>query len=236
MQIETLVSDKVATKAKQRLENLLDESRRYPVLLMLSGGSSLHIIDEIDDSVLGDNLTVTVLDERFTSDPQLNNWWQISQTDFYTRAQSAGASFIETIPKQQESLTKFAARWEKELRTWIKRHPHRKTIATIGIGTDGHVAGISPFPNHPERFVEFVFTDKWVIGYQGNLEPSERVTVTAKFMEDKLDVGIVYLVGENKKSALEKVMANEGRMADTPARILREMKQVEVFTDIMVSM
>jgi 6-phosphogluconolactonase/glucosamine-6-phosphate isomerase/deaminase len=181
---------------------------------------------------LGKNVTVTVLDERFSSDPKVNNWLVVKDTDFYRRVVEVGGELIETVPRQGEGLDEFAERWEGELRDWRKKNPHGRVVATIGIGEDGHVAGISPFPEESERFVEFMFTDKWVKGYVGNLQPAERVTVTAKFMEEKIDVGIVYVVGERKRLALVKVLANEGRLAETPARILREMREVRVLTDL----
>jgi 6-phosphogluconolactonase/glucosamine-6-phosphate isomerase/deaminase len=234
MNIHTFPTNQVTREARKSLGETLQTSLKYPVLLMLSGGSSLNLLSDFDETIFGPNLTVTVLDERYSDDPQINNWLQIKNTQFYAKAKVSGVNFIETVPKAQESLDKFALRWEKDLRKWVNLHPKRTIVATIGIGTDGHVAGMSPFPNEADRFIDFLFTSSWVKGYTGNLIPPERITVTAKFMEDKIDTGLVYVVGETKTDALEKIVANQGRMAETPARILREMKQVEVFTDIVI--
>jgi 6-phosphogluconolactonase/glucosamine-6-phosphate isomerase/deaminase len=38
--------------------------------------------------------------------------------------------------------------------------------------------------------------------------------------------------GENKKEALTKVLAEEGSLVETPGRILRELREVKLFTDI----
>lgn len=229
--IRSYSSDQVTTQTQAALFHALETSQKHPVLLMLSGGSSLKLLDNFDTSLLGEYLTITVLDERFSAEPEVNNWLQVTQTEFYQAAVTAGCSFIETVPEPQESLAQFAQRWEDALRHWVKHHAKRTTIATVGIGADGHIAGISPFPDQPERFVEFLFTDRWVKGYSGNLVPADRVTVTTKFLEKKLDQAIVYAVGDSKRSALEAVLSESGRMADTPARILREMKSVEIFTD-----
>jgi len=232
MNIQTFPSNQVTETAKQFLQTTISRAQKYPVLLMLSGGSSLKLLEHLDPQMLNNKLTLTVLDERYSTDPKVNNWLQIEATDFYQQAVSSGVTTIPTVPKHQESLETFAKRWEKDLRKWFKNNNKRTVVATIGIGNDGHVAGISPFPKQEERFLEFIFTSDWVKGYSGNLEPAERVTVTAKFMEDKIDHAIVFVSGEGKREALEKVLANEGMMAQTPARILREMKDVSVFTDL----
>lgn len=226
--------DEAKRLAREELEEVLKSWNSKPVLLLLSGGSSLGVLEGIDERALSTELLITTLDERYSSDPGVNNWLQIKETGFYRKAMDLGCRFVETVPKGQESLEKFAARWEKELRDWRKKNPHGKIVATIGIGEDGHVAGISPFPNDPERMVEFMFTKDWVKGYVGNLEPAERVSVTAMFLEQKVDVGVVYVVGEKKRRALERVVAVEGRLAETPARILREMEDARVFTDLSI--
>lgn len=218
----------------QALALILNQKQK-PILLMLSGGSALAVLDQVNPKSLHSQICITVLDERFSVEPETNNWLQVKATNFYQRAIEAGCEFIETVPQAEESLEAFAHRWDQDLQHWIRKHPHRKVVATVGIGTDGHIAGISPFPETPGRFIDFYFTTDWVKGYSGNLKPAERVTVTAKFMEDKIDHALVYAVGESKRAALQAVLADAGKMANTPARILREMKAVQIFTDLLVS-
>jgi len=43
---------------------------------------------------------------------------------------------------------------------------------------------------------------------------------------------VVFMVGEEKRNALERVLAEEGMLAETPARIVREMRDATIFTDI----
>ena len=219
-------------KAREAMHTYIKKHKNRPVLLMLSGGSSLQLLDDFDESLLSSDITVMVLDERFTSEPELNNWIQITKTNFYKTAVDRGCEFLASIPEAGETLDEFADRLEDQLHAWIRRHPNRRVLATVGMGEDGHVAGISPFPEDPQKFVDFLFTSRWIVGYEGNLEPSERVTVTAAFIEKKIDFAVGYVVGDSKKDALARLTANDGKMADTPARILREMKgDCQVFTD-----
>jgi len=56
-------------------------------------------------------------------------------------------------------LEKLAHRYESSLFEWAKKHPEGKIIATMGIGFDGHTAGIMPYPENPETFAR-LFEDK----------------------------------------------------------------------------
>jgi len=46
-----------------------------------------------------------------------------------------------------------------------------------------------------------------------------------------VDHAVVYVVGEEKRATFERVLAENGALAETPARIIREMKDVRLFTD-----
>jgi 6-phosphogluconolactonase/glucosamine-6-phosphate isomerase/deaminase len=208
------------------------------VLLLLSGGSSLDILSSIDGDNLGSNVTVTVLDERYSSNPEENNFSQIATTGFYDLAKSKGVNFIETTVKglSQEQL---AEEFNKQITEWLKNNPGGKIIATIGIGPDGHTAGMMPHPENPEKFGA-LFDDgdenKLVTPYDatGRNKYPARITTNMNFMR-KIDTAIVYAVGEEKKNAITRVQASKGTLPETPARILREIKgKVYLFTDIAV--
>jgi len=60
-----------------------------------------------------------------------------------------------------------------------------------------------------------------------------RTTVTFPFMKG-IDFPLVYIVGIEKTEALANTVAKEGGLYKTPARILQEMKDPIIFTDISV--
>ena len=60
-----------------------------------------------------------------------------------------------------------------------------------------------------------------------------RVTATLPFLRE-VDGAIVYAVGDQKAEALQKVVAHEGTLFSTPARVLKQMKSVTLFTDIVI--
>lgn len=204
------------------------------VLLLLSGGSALEILSGIPAAHLGKNLTVGMLDERYDTDPGANNFLQLEQSGFYRLAKSVGARFIDSVPKEKESLEAFSARIEKEWKRWRKENENGTIIITEGVGADGHTAGIMPLPENPELFAKLFLDDgQWVRGYDAGAKNQypRRATATLSFLKNEVDLAIVPIAGEEKMSAFRKIISDEGTLAETPARILREMKEVKIFTN-----
>lgn len=128
-------------------------------------------------------------------------------------------------------------RLEASLHGWMAAHPDALVIATMGIGADGHTAGVMPFPEDETYFHKtFLDAERWVVGYDaGTKSPyPDRVTTSLAFLRDIVSSAVVYAVGTDKRSALERILASTGSLAETPARILSEMSRVDVFTDILL--
>lgn len=195
----------------------LFEKNQEPILFLCSGGSALELLDGLQ---IGADATVSVLDERYSTDPMVNNFAQVFE-------RIHPEHFIDTRVRKGETLDQFAKRFEKELREWENKNPNGKVVITQGMGIDGHTAGIMPYT---------VFDDekKWVVGYDAK-ERNEyplRVTCTFTFLR-QVDYSIAYITGEKKKEAFARVLAEEGTLEETPARIMRDIKNVKIFTDIV---
>lgn len=205
------------------------KSKNQNVLLLFSGGSALVLLDKIDFKNLSSKITISVLDERYSQDQNINNMFQIMATNFYQKAKEKGCLFIDTRVKNEENMGDLAERFDKSLQVWFKTYPQGIVIATLGIGSDGHISGIMPYPEDPIRFDKIFNQKNLVTAYDaGNKNPySQRVTTTMTFLR-KINLAIVYAVGENKLNALKKIKT-EGSLADTPARILNELKDSKVF-------
>ena len=222
-----------AQLACQRLNKLLAENKKNPILLMLSGGSAFNILVYINPEVLGENVTITMLDERFSQDEKVTNFGQLQKTQFYMDAFEKECSFLGSVPRPKESLKAFTERRESSLRKWHEENPKGKIIATVGIGPDGHTAGIFPFPESPETF-KFLFQGpNWVLGYDASEknEFKERVTITITFFK-MIDEAIIYMTGEEKKPALDKLISKADDIQNLPALAIYEIKNVTIFTDI----
>lgn len=223
--------EKVDEAAVLELNKALDvaKNKNQNVLLLLSGGSALVLLDKIDFTNLSSKVTISPLDERYSQDQAINNMFQIMATDFYQKAKEKDCLFIDTRVKNDEAMGELAERFDKSLQVWFNTYPQGIVIATLGIGPDGHISGMMPYPEDPIRFDQMFNQKNFVTAYDaGNKNPySQRVTTTITFLR-KINVAIVYAVGESKINALEK-LKTEGSLADTPARILNELKDSKVF-------
>jgi 6-phosphogluconolactonase/glucosamine-6-phosphate isomerase/deaminase len=214
--------------AKRLLEYKMTNT---PVLLLFSGGSAMTFLDEIRKDVFGNYLTISVLDERFSANTTVNNFAQFTKTEFYKKACKAGAAFIDTRVRA-ETQEELAERFAKELHAWKNKNIPGTVVATMGIGRDGHTAGILPFPENYAQFQNlFENPNTWIASYNAgnkNRYPN-RITVTLPFLRKYVTYAYVFMEGAEKKAALEHVLAKEGNLSKTPARILREMKNVELY-------
>ncbi|MFZ1075700.1 MAG: 6-phosphogluconolactonase [Minisyncoccia bacterium] len=233
MKIHTLPGDKVIEGAAQALNEAFAKQAGKEFLFLSCGGSSLAILDHLDSNNFGPRSTVSVLDERYTTDPANNTFALITQTDFYKKISANGAHFIDTRVEDGESIEGLAKRFEDGLRDWRGR-THGAVIAMVGIGPDGHTGGMMPHPDEVE-FFNTTFNDDahWVASYDAkDRNPFRlRVTTTLPFMRT-IDTAIIYMVGENKRRSLERLLADEGGLAETPCRVWKDVAGAELFTDL----
>lgn len=222
-----------AEAAGEAVNDFIREHKKNNVLLLLSGGSALEVSDYISPELLDENLTVSVADERFTAEPEVNNFALLQNTSFYELAKEKDASFIGTLPRPGETLTQISQRYEKALRTWSKENPSGKVAAVLGMGPDGHTAGIFPLPDEETKFNRLFLSENWIAGYDngGQKPPRERFTTTLSFFSH-IDRGIIFLAGKEKKPALEEVLKNHSSPHILPALGWYKIKSAEIFTDI----
>lgn len=228
--------DKNTVIQEAQKELLLLLQQESPTLFLSSGGSSLQLLNISSNTRFSHELTITVLDDRFSEDPKVNNFSQLTRSSFYKLAEDSGCQFIDTRPLNEKSLAKTASRVDTALKLWHKNNPQGLIIATVGIGPDCHTSGILPYPENPKQFNQLLEdTDSWVIGYDvENKNPHRyRITVTLPFLR-KIDYAITLVLGDEKRTVLNKLIEEDGDLASAPARILREMKNVALFTDVNV--
>ncbi|HSA84051.1 MAG TPA: 6-phosphogluconolactonase [Patescibacteria group bacterium] len=231
--------EKAVTQLTEKLNGVLSEARQehISVLLLVSGGSAFDLFPLVDVLTIDEHVTIGVLDERYSRDPKENNFAQLQQTEFYRTAKDKGAHFIDTTVQDDEEHEAHAKRFGQVLTDWKKENPDGVVVATVGIGPDGHTSGVLPCPENPELFTK-LFEDPgvFVAAYdaEGKNPYRYRSTTTNTFLREYIDHAFVYAVGENKKDALSRVIAETGDLPTTPARVLREMKSVDLFTDVVL--
>ncbi len=225
-----------AKEAGEFLTGLISQSPG-DVLLLLSGGSAFQVLDSVDSTIFSPRVTMGVADERFSSDPKINNFLQLKNLPFIQKIIASGVSFLETVPLTGESLAAFADRYEKLLKDWKVAHTDGKIIATAGMGADGHTFGMMPYSEDTDWFGKtFVDTDRWVVGYDAGIknEYPQRATTTVQFAKE-IDHCVYFVCGAGKKVVLQQALAPGVSPADVPAGIMQEMRDVHLFTDQQVA-
>ncbi len=218
-------------KAAADLQSFFLKNTHASILFLSSGGSSFELLNYLDSIPL--NLSVGVVDERYSTDPAINNFAQFEKTEFFKKYELQFKSILDTKVQNEESLEEFARRYEELLRNWKTANPEGIIVTTLGVGPDGHISGINPSKRSDFDSL-FVNTDKWVVSYESSLVPPMRATTTFPFLR-QIDYAVSVVTGENKKDALSKIMKKNGSLSETPGRILRELKIANLFTDIDVS-
>lgn len=230
-----LNKEEAAAAAGEALNDLLAQNKNQPVLLLLSGGSAFNLLDYISPSSLGENLTISVLDERFSEEADVNNFAQLEKIEFFTDALEACANFFGTLPRNGESMEDFAKRWEASLKKWRDDFPKGKIIATLGMGADGHITGIFPFPEDASKFQQLFESGKWIASYDAGSKNKfkKRVTATITFLR-LIDEAIIFACGKEKKEKFDMVLSKTSALAQLPAMAWHELKRARIFTDIVL--
>lgn len=229
--MEIIRQQAAARAAGEKLSDLIDGYGDTPILLLLSGGSALALLDYCAIPEDAAQLFIGVLDERFGERLADQNFAKVKDTKFYLAAAKQSASPLDLTETSCASSAALAAAFEESLRRWVQIYPEGKIIVTMGVGKDGHIAGLIP-PLTTEEFGSM----QWVIAHNVSAAVNafaERVTVTRSFLLTHVDHAIVYVSGEDKRGVLDAVLTAERGEVDFPAGILKEMRAVELFTDII---
>jgi 6-phosphogluconolactonase/glucosamine-6-phosphate isomerase/deaminase len=232
-------------KAADAVSTILAGYKGVPVLFLVSGGSPMEIIKKLSPEGFDERITVGVSDERFSTDPLINNFAQLMETAWYTGIKSSGTTIIDSRPVAGETVEDSGKRFDAALKAWKGAHPDGKIVITQGIGLDGHTAGMmpasnathsvadGPYPDDTKLFYElFDNPEIWAVGYDAkekNKYPL-RITTTLPFLR-MVDDAVILAVGPDKKTPLENVLAREGSLPATPGRIIHQMKHCLLFTD-----
>lgn len=196
-------------------ENL---ERGQKVLLLVTGGSTMPVIVELDKKLAGvdlSNLVVSLIDERFGPVGHENsNWAQLKSLGFKFPSAKLepilkGLDFKTTVENYDKFLTKTYAEVDYK-------------IGFTGIGPDSHIAGIKPRSPAIEA-------DAMAFGYDWD-DYKGRITMTFKAIT-MLDCAITYLAGESKRQAIENLQKDMS-LEDCPSQILKSVKQAIIFNDI----
>ncbi|MFQ5493030.1 MAG: 6-phosphogluconolactonase [Candidatus Dojkabacteria bacterium] len=203
--MQFLISSKPEIEAAKHLSDLLAkkllEGRK--VLLLLAGGSAEKVYNRIPEFLSIDdfsNLTVMMGDERWDKDPKHMHadWEMFRETRFHDQLLKGGASLINLLSgggHQQE-----AQDFNDELNEYLARSYF--TIIMLGIGADGHIAGI--LPASKSMFSKTFYGNELAVAHELDTVHPKRITITPGMIK-KADEVFVFAVGDKKRNILLKL-------------------------------
>lgn len=228
MQIHT--SDDPAKAAGMHISESI-ASHDGDVLCLLSGGSALDIIDYINIHDKNECRTIFIMgDERVSREESINNYLQLKGR--YPEHLVTKLS-IETVPNENESSEDYADRIEKKFLKIISELKDPKIISVLGMGTDGHTAGI--FPMDQESFQETYRDDgTYVSVHAKGLTIDSRASITPSWLLNEADEIIAFIAGESKHVILESLINESKELYERPAELIKRHKNAHLFTDIFI--
>lgn len=219
--------------ARSLAKKYLDTDADHPVLILFSGGSALSVIGYLPPVPDASFLTLSVIDERDDPSLETSNFQELKRTAWFQEMIACGASSIDPLADASLSTEKKAALFERSLRRWKEEHVDGSTVVLLGMGADGHTAGIFPAEN-AETFDRLFQSDAWVIAHTVPGAPSypRRITTTLSFLQKEPDKVYVFICGQEKELAWNHLIAHDVPLPKLPILGIYGIRQAEIFTDL----
>lgn len=189
------------------------------VLWLVSGGSNIKSTVTILKGMpedLTENLSIMLIDERYGAPGHSDsNWQQLRQAGF-----SAKKAHLLPVLLSNSDLERTAMHYANMTAQAFAEND--VSIAQIGMGPDGHIAGI--LPHCPASKMN----QQIAIGYEST--PHDRLTLTFSAME-MMDAIYLFAYGEAKREALLKLRDQGLPTEEQPAQFLKQLPEVYLYND-----
>lgn len=201
----------------KRLHEELSAKKR--VLWLLSGGSNIAIevaaLRELP-SRLRPNLTIMLSDERFGPyGHKDSNLQQLSDAGF----DAHGAKVIPVLVPESLPLETTITHYEDNIRQALATTD--VCIAQLGMGSDGHIAGI--LPGSPAIHAKSLVT-------RYTTESFDRITLTLQALQ-QVTATYVFAFGPDKRAQLVRLRDASLPVDEQPAQILKQFAESYVYND-----
>ncbi len=186
-----------------------DALKRGRVFWLVSGGSNISIESEVSkklDDHLTKNLKIMLADERYGEYMhQASNYRQLIEGGF----RIGRAQFIPVLTKDKSTLGDTVKLYAERFKTALNDSDF--TLAELGMGGDGHIAGILPGSRA-------VTSENLTEGYESGALTRMTLTVKALVMVNEI---YACVFGEDKKEQLQLLYESDMEYARQPAQILK---------------
>lgn len=218
--------------AKDILYELVDKR----TALFLSGGKTpKSLLTRLTQEKKLHPGIVGQVDERFGKPfHETSNELMFQETGFLDYLRETSVKFAPMLQKNS-SRDHLAEEYDQLLRSLFT--VYSRSVATLGIGEDGHIAGMAPNrPGFTNPLFMSLSSQQLIAAFDDSEGPfKERITMTFLGLS-MMDYVIPIVFGEDKKEALEKLFEN-GKEEEIPARFLKRSeiaKKTIIITDQQV--
>ncbi len=207
-----VIETATAQKANETVSEILEKYSDFKTALFLSGGSTpKKLYEQFANEKKLKAGAVGQIDERFGSkNHKKSNEVMISNTGLIQYFEDQNIRFYPILQEDLD-IEDTTRQYDEALRFIIKYFP--KSVGILGIGEDGHTAGIPAIPeialkmlDDQSELVDFYEADKY----------GARITMNFHALS-MLDLIIVLALGQEKRETLSQ-MFKEGIVDDFPAR------------------
>jgi 6-phosphogluconolactonase/glucosamine-6-phosphate isomerase/deaminase len=198
----------------------------HKVLWLISGGSNIHTCRQILMDIPAEyskSLTIMLNDERFGPVGHKDSNWRKFVEDSKEEGTfpQTKAKLVNVLRHGQETFTDGINYYERTAQDSFKASDI--IISLLGMGEDGHIAGI--LPNSPA----VSHSSGMVAGYKGS-DGHLRMTLTFGALR-QVNRAYLFAFGPEKKPALENLQSRELSIEDQPAQVLWDLPEAYVYND-----
>lgn len=208
--------------------------RNMPVLLLVSGGTcedaAIGVLSAVAGSLAQERgklkmlFTFGLTDERFGETGHQDSIWRQLIDKGLDPSLCNMMPMLADSPDKKDDLDEAVVRYNEFLSLAIRRRAEGKLfIATLlGMGEDGHVAGI--LPESPASRVDGN-DSPLVTGYRSALFP--RVTVTPAFFRS-IDYAAIWMANHSSLPSLDRLSENLP-IERHPAQLIKTVAEADIF-------
>lgn len=218
-------------KANETVLEILEKYSDFKTAMFLSGGSTPRKLYEL----IASKKTLKVgavgqIDERFGKENHRNsNELMIANTGLTEYLESMNIRFYPMLENSKD-IEVATGDYDEALRFILKYFP--KSVGVLGIGSDGHTAGI---PTNSEIVNRFNEDQSSLVKYYDIEKYGPRITLSFLGLA-QLDLIIILVLGQEKREILTQ-MFKEGSEEELPARFYKREEiagKVILVTDQMI--
>ena len=206
---------------------------KQDILLLLSGGSALDILEYLPSPDDATFLTISVIDERDDPTRETSNFHTLERARWFQEMVSRGALFIDPLHSINVTKEAKAESFGRAIRQWKETHGSGHIIAVLGMGQDGHTMGVLPSADE-ETFTELFLGARRFVAHTVHDAPScpDRITATFTFLQNDVNAVYCYICGEPKREPLRRALSGTVPLHELPIGIIATLPAVQVFTDL----